>query len=85
MFNFISIGYDCSPAAALRVLNYRNFALPFDWIITNIINSIIPIRFIQILNVSLWIDNNDSKKIIKVFGFRYPSLMCIFVIYHNGN
>ena len=36
MFNFISIGYDCSPAAALRVLNYRNFALPFDWINTNI-------------------------------------------------
>ncbi len=31
-FNYISLGFDCSPAAALRGLNLRDFALPFDWI-----------------------------------------------------
>tara|TARA_B100000900_G_scaffold164706_1_gene139800 strand:- start:8902 stop:9615 length:714 start_codon:yes stop_codon:yes gene_type:complete len=35
-FNFITIGYDCSPAYALRILNMRPFALPFDWVESNI-------------------------------------------------
>ena len=35
-FNFITIGYDCSPASALRGLNMRQFALPFDWVESNI-------------------------------------------------
>ena len=36
MYNFLTIGYDCSPAAALRELNLRNEALPFDWVVSNI-------------------------------------------------
>ena len=31
-FRFISIGYECSTASALRGLGLRQFALPFDWI-----------------------------------------------------
>ena len=34
--NFVTIGYDCSPAAVLRNLNLRPFALPFDWTQINI-------------------------------------------------
>lgn len=36
MYNYITIGRDCSPAAALRNLNIREFALPFDWIVSSI-------------------------------------------------
>ena len=35
-FNYLTIGYDCSPATALRNLNLREFALPFDWIVSKI-------------------------------------------------
>jgi len=31
-YNYIPLGFDCSPAAALRGLNLREFALPFDWV-----------------------------------------------------
>jgi len=36
MYNFLTIGFDCSPASALRSLELRNYALPFDWIESNI-------------------------------------------------
>lgn len=32
MVYYISLGYDCSTASALRNLNLRSFALPFDWV-----------------------------------------------------
>ena len=35
-FNYLTIGFDCSPASALRNLNLRESALPFDWVISNI-------------------------------------------------
>ena len=35
-FNYLTIGYDCSPASALKGLNLRNFALPFDWVVSNV-------------------------------------------------
>lgn len=31
---YIGLGSDCSPAAALRNLNLRPFALPFDWVVS---------------------------------------------------
>ena len=34
--NYMSIGYDCSPAAVLRTLNLRNEALPFDWVVSHL-------------------------------------------------
>jgi hypothetical protein len=39
MYNFLTLGYDCSPAAALRNLELREHALPFDWVVSNV-NSI---------------------------------------------
>jgi len=30
--NYVTLGNDCSPAAALRNLKLREFALPFDWV-----------------------------------------------------
>jgi hypothetical protein len=36
MVHFLTMGYDCSPAAVLRNLNLRPFALPFDWTQCNI-------------------------------------------------
>ena len=35
-YNYISFGYDCSPATALKNLNLRTMALPFDWVETDI-------------------------------------------------
>lgn len=34
-FNYISLGFDCSTANALKGLNLRNCAYPFDWTDTN--------------------------------------------------
>lgn len=34
---FVSLGYDCSPAFALRDLSLRPYALPFDWVQSNYI------------------------------------------------
>jgi hypothetical protein len=34
-YNYISFGSDCYPAFALRNLEFRKYALPFDWIISN--------------------------------------------------
>lgn len=34
--DFMPLGHDCAPAAALRSLGFRNFALPFDWVISNL-------------------------------------------------
>ena len=35
-YNFLTIGYDCSPASALRGLDRRQFALPFDLVQSSI-------------------------------------------------
>ena len=32
---YIGLGGDCSPAAVLRNLNLRPFALPFDWVVSS--------------------------------------------------
>ena len=32
---YVSIGHECSSAAALRNLQLRQFALPFDWVVTS--------------------------------------------------
>lgn len=35
-YHYITVGGDCSPAAALRNLQLREFALPFDWIVSTV-------------------------------------------------
>jgi len=31
-YNYVSIGYDCSPASTLKALDLRKYSLPFDWV-----------------------------------------------------
>jgi len=71
-FNYLTIGYDCSPAAALRGLNLREFALPFDWIVSNI--KIIQMCFeTNFKDFHKNLTFNDSKtRLIDHYGFQFP-------------
>ena len=72
MYNFITIGYDCSPAAALRNLDKRPFALPFDWVQSNIscIEECIKDNFKKYhTNLHL---NYIKSRLIDAYGFQFP-------------
>jgi len=72
MYNFLTIGYDCSPAAALRQLNLRKFALPFDWVQSNIksIDKCFADNFSKYhTNLRL---NHDISRLIDEYGFEFP-------------
>ena len=72
MYNFLTIGYDCSPAVALRDLNLREHALPFDWIVSNVnnIHKCIEENFNRFhRNLSF---NHNKKRLIDEYGFEYP-------------
>lgn len=72
MYNFVTIGYDCSPASALRVLNLREYALPFDWIVTNI-NSLEKCFADNFNNFHCNLRFNDDKtRFIDYYGFEFP-------------
>ena len=71
-FNYLTIGYDCSPAGALKVLNLREFALPFDWVISNI-------KFLQRCFETNFEDfhkkltfNYNKTRLIDHYGFHFP-------------
>ena len=71
-FNYLTIGYDCSPAGALKVLNLREFALPFDWVISNI-------KFLQRCFETNFEDfhkkltfNYNKTRLIDHYGFQFP-------------
>ena len=70
--HYLTLGYDCSPAAALRNLNLREFALPFDWVVSNI--TILERCFED--NFSKFHKNlkfNRSKtRLIDEYGFQFP-------------
>ena len=70
--HYLTLGYDCSPAAALRNLNLREFALPFDWVVSNI--SILERCFED--NFSKFhkkLKFNGSKtRLIDEYGFQFP-------------
>lgn len=72
---YVSLGFDCSPASALRNLNLRDFALPFDWVESNyahyeIILNCITDDFRKFhKNIKL---TRDSKRIIDAYGIQYP-------------
>jgi hypothetical protein len=70
--NYISLGSECSSAAALRSLNLRNFALPFDWVQTKynqLYNCLYDdfSRFHTNLRLSV-----NKKRIIDDYGIEYP-------------
>jgi hypothetical protein len=72
MYNFLTIGNDCSPAAALRDLNLREFALPFDWIQINIthLEKCLEDNFINFhCNLKL---NKNKSRLIDTYDFEYP-------------
>jgi hypothetical protein len=72
MFNCITIGYDCSPAAALRGVNLRNFALPFDWVVSNISSLDVCFRDnFRKYHRELYYSNNKTR-LIDAYGFQFP-------------
>ena len=72
MFNYITIGYDCSPAALLRNLNIRKYALPFDWIVSNVpaLEACFRDNFRQ-YHKELYYSNNKTR-VIDAYGFQFP-------------
>ena len=71
-FNYVTIGYDCSPAAALRGLHLREFALPFDWVESNInvLQMCFETKFKDFhKNVTF---NYNKKRLIDHYGFQFP-------------
>ena len=71
-FNYLTIGYDCSPAAALRGLNLREFALPFDWVISNIkiLQRCFETNF-EYFHKKLTFNYNKTR-LIDHYGFQFP-------------
>ena len=71
-FNYLTIGHDCSPAAALRNLNLREFALPFDWVVSNItsLDKCFETNF-ENFHKKLYL-NSDKKRLIDYYGFEFP-------------
>jgi hypothetical protein len=71
-FNYLTFGNDCSPAAALRNLNLREFALPFDWITSNIniLEKCFETNF-ENFHKSL-VFNHSKTRLIDYYGFQFP-------------
>lgn len=72
MFNYITIGYDCSPAAALRNAELREFALPFDWVVSNLhsLQRCFEDNFKQ-FHTNLQF-NRSKTRLIDAYGFQFP-------------
>ena len=70
--NYLTIGYDCSPAAALRNLNLRDFALPFDWVISRIsgLETCFKSNFENYHKKLVF--NPTKTRLIDAYGFEYP-------------
>ena len=71
-YNFLTLGRTCKPASALRNLGYRKFALPFDWIISDL--HMLELCFsdnFSRFHTSLRL-NSDRKRLIDAYGFEYP-------------
>ena len=72
MYNYITIGYDCSPAAALRTAGLRDFALPFDWVVSNLhsLQRCFEDNFKQ-FHTNLQF-NGPHSRLIDAYGFQFP-------------
>jgi len=70
--NYLTIGYDCSPAVALRNMNLRKFALPFDWVQSNIhaIERCFQDNFAK-YHTGLYF-NERKTRMIDAYGFQFP-------------
>lgn len=70
--HYMSLGYDCSPAATLRSLNIRDEALPFDWVVSNlqIICHCIERGFADYhCNLKF---NASRSRLVDKYGFQFP-------------
>ena len=72
MYHFVSIGHDCSPAAALRALGLRERAFPFDWMQSNLVGVE---RCLQ-EDFHYFHENirrmDHGRRMIDSYGFQYP-------------
>jgi hypothetical protein len=70
--HYMSLGYDCSPAATLRNLNIRDEALPFDWVVSNlkIIRDCIEDNFAG-YHCQLQF-NAVRSRLVDKYGFQFP-------------
>ena len=71
-FNYLTLGYDCSPAAALRNLNLRNYALPFDWVQSNLVSleQCFKDNFSKYHTNLRY--NHTGSRLIDAYGFQFP-------------
>ncbi len=71
-FNYLTIGYDCSPASALKDLNLRDFALPFDWVVSNIksLQKCFETNFVDFHKKIVF--NYNKTRLIDYYGFQFP-------------
>jgi hypothetical protein len=71
-YNIISLGSCCSPAGALRTLQLRNFALPFDWIVSQIdmLDKCFEQKF-ENFHKDLHFSTN-KRRLIDYYGFEFP-------------
>jgi hypothetical protein len=71
-FNYLTLGNDCSPAAALRSLNLRVFALPFDWVVcnTSILESCFASNFEHFHKNLMF--NINKNRLIDYYGIQFP-------------
>ena len=71
---YIPLGYDCSPANALKELGLRKYSLPFDWVQAYSIN-IIPCindNFNQFHQNIKKIKGVKGDRIMDSYGIQYP-------------
>lgn len=71
-YNFLTLGIDCSTATVLRILNYRKYALPFDWVLSkpSSIEKCLKEKF-EYFHKNLYI-NNFNKRVTDTYGFEFP-------------
>jgi hypothetical protein len=71
-FNYITLGYDCSPAGASRNLGLRSTAYPFDWVISSIsaLESCFATNF-EYFHKNLVL-NDTNTRMIDHYGFVFP-------------
>ena len=71
MFNYISLGKDCSTAAALRGLNLRFEALPFDWVVSNVfsLEACFKDNFLNYHKQLFF--NKTQTRLIDTYGFQF--------------
>jgi hypothetical protein len=72
MYQFVSIGYDCSTASALRGLGLRPAALPFDWVESNM-NALEKCFYDRFAQYHKGVHLNVNKtRVVDAYGFEFP-------------